>query len=113
MQEKSITHQYQDFTATTAVYPEADTSSRMEIAYLTLGLTGEAGEVANLAKKFIRDDKFYREKMIDELGDVAWYMARLSSALGVDMESLFQENQVKLSARKVAGTLKGHNRQDS
>ena len=42
---------YQQVAKTTAIYPR-----EQAIIYPTLGLTGEAGEVANKVKKIIRDD---------------------------------------------------------
>lgn len=42
---------YQAFTRTTAIYPEDRT-----LEYLGLGLASEAGEVAGVVKKWIRDE---------------------------------------------------------
>lgn len=47
-----------------------------------LGLVGEAGEVADLVKKFIgHDHPLDRSKMVKELGDVCWYVTALSLVL--------------------------------
>ena len=57
------------------------------LAYLTLGVTGEAGEVAEKIKKIIRNDEGVvspekREELKKEIGDVLWYLAMLSRELG-------------------------------
>jgi hypothetical protein len=46
---------YQRETLTTAVYPDAGTCSDIELYYLTMGLTSEAGEIAGKIKKLLRD----------------------------------------------------------
>lgn len=66
-----------------AVYP--NTHGRQ---YARLGLFGEAGEIANQAKKILRDDNGQlteerRVKLADELGDVLWYATRLAHEHGI------------------------------
>ena len=53
-----------------------------------LGLAGEAGEAADLAK---------------ELGDVAWYIALGCEVIGIDLETVLQRNIDKLKARYPEG----------
>lgn len=72
--------------------------------YLTLGLAGEAGEVANVVKKAIRDDEgAFTEARIsqitDELGDVLWYMAMLARRLDIRLSDVAKANQAKLRRR--------------
>ena len=72
---------YQQKARETAIYP-----SEHSILYPTLGLCGEAGEVAEKVKKVIRDkggefDEFDRMNIRKELGDVLWYMAQICSDL--------------------------------
>ena len=76
-----------------------DEKSDLGLYYLTMGLTGEAGEVANKVKKVLRNDytlEEAREKIRDELGDVLWYVAVLSSAIGYSLGTVAQHNLVKL-----------------
>ena len=70
------------------------------IVWNTTGLTGEAGEVADLVKKGI----FHQQgldlpKLKKELGDVLWYVAALCTELGFTMEEVMQTNIEKLKAR--------------
>ena len=65
-----------------------------------LGLCGEAGEVADLLKKArFQGHSFNRDKMLEELGDVQWYVALCCEALNVPLEEVMQKNIDKLKAR--------------
>lgn len=82
--------------------------------YPALGLAGEAGEVANKVKKYIREDgiaseftKKAREDVVKELGDVLWYLAVLSNECGYTLEEVAQLNINKLLSRKERGVLHG------
>lgn len=102
--------EYQAFTKTTAIYP-AETKMQ-EVSYLTLGLAGEAGEIANKVKKIIRDHggKLSLDRAADiaeELGDVLWYLTRLADALGWEIERLAAYNKAKLESRQARGVLGG------
>ena len=98
---------YQQKTISVAIYPEAGTGSDMEIFYLSLGLTSEAGEIAGKVKKYIRDGKLDPGAMAYELGDVAWYLARLADSMGYSFEEILQINYSKLTKRKEEGVLSG------
>lgn len=98
---------YQEKAMATAIYPEAGSGSDMEIFYLALGITSEAGEVAGKVKKYIRDGKLDPGAIAYELGDVAWYLARLADAMGYTFEDILQINYSKLTKRKEDGVLKG------
>jgi len=100
---------YQDWTINTATYPSAGKGDVYELMYLALGLTGEAGELANNIKKLYRDGDSaeLREKTAKELGDVMWYAARMASALGLDLEATLAENKAKLESRKARNAISG------
>lgn len=71
------------------------------------GIAGEAGEVADLWKKLkfhnkeLNDEN--REKMISELGDICWYLAQASIALGISFEDILIKNIEKLQKRHSNG----------
>lgn len=96
---------YQTEAKQTAVYPK-----QTALEYLVLGLNGEAGEVANVYKKYIRSrgrdgldatDTFREthERMVDEIGDCLWYVALLADELGLNLSALAQQNLDKLNRR--------------
>ncbi|HEY2537364.1 MAG TPA: nucleoside triphosphate pyrophosphohydrolase family protein [Solirubrobacteraceae bacterium] len=99
--------EYQRLSRRTAEYPRD-----AWLAYPALGLSGEAGEVAEHAKKAIRDDdgqisEARRAAMSKELGDVLWYVAQLASELGLDLDDVAQVNLDKLLSRQERGVLSG------
>lgn len=99
--------EYQRQSRRTAEYPR-----EAWLAYPALGLAGEAGEVAEHAKKAIRDDagKISDERkaaMSKELGDVLWYVAQLATELGLDLDDIAAQNLEKLLSRQARGVLSG------
>lgn len=87
----------------------------LRLAYCTGKLNGEAGEIAELVFKALRDgtgnpgeiDDERRTLLFKELGDVAWYLARLSDLLGFKLSEVFESNIAKLMDRKERGVLSG------
>ena len=77
-----------------------------------LGLMGETGEIAEKFKKIYRDQngEITPEQVQDmkkELGDVLWYIASVSSYLGIKMEDVATHNIEKLASRQKRGKLSG------
>lgn len=69
-----------------------------------MGLSGEAGEVVDLLKKYIfHGHKFVKEDLVNELGDVLWYVALICDSLGVPMEEVMKKNIKKLKERYPEG----------
>lgn len=67
---------------------------------LALGLVAEAGEVANEYERSYRKGHMLNvDKVVGELGDVLWNVARLADELGYPLENLFEQNINKLLAR--------------
>jgi NTP pyrophosphatase (non-canonical NTP hydrolase) len=97
-----LMNEYQDMAASTAIY-----KVEHQVIYPALGLAAEAGEVANKVKKILRDGKFDREGISDEIGDCLWYIAALCRDLNVDLSEVAKNNLSKLRDRKERGTLKG------
>ena len=100
--------EYQTEAQKTVTYPNVGDN----YVFPTLGLTGEAGEIANKVKKIERDHAGIvtdevRESIAAELGDLLWYLAALSTELGLDLEAIAKENLEKLASRQQHGTLRG------
>ena len=67
-------------------------------------ICGEAGEVAEQVKKhFFHGHELDKRHMIEELGDVAWYLAVLCDAIGSDLDTVMEENLKKLEQRYPEG----------
>lgn len=99
--------EYQRLSRRTAGYPR-----EAWLAYPALGLAGEAGEVAEHAKKTIRDNggrvsTERRAALAKELGDVLWYLAQLATELELDLDEIAQANLDKLLSRQRRGVLSG------
>ena len=77
--------------------------------YAKFGLFGEAGEIASLDAKAIRDGKKvdYEQQMKKELGDVLWFVAAIAMDNGFTLQDVADANIYKLSGRKDAGTIQG------
>lgn len=73
-----------------------------------LGITGEAGEVAELVKKAVYHAKAYPlDEMIKELGDVLWYVSGMAAAHNVSLSTVADANLAKLRARYPNGFVNG------
>lgn len=67
-----------------------------------LGILGEAGDLATIFKKRLRDGDNYTifpEQFSEELGDILWYLATLCSKLDLSLERVARENLRKTKAR--------------
>lgn len=100
--------EYQEKSRKTALYPNKDNN----FIYPTLGLAGEAGEVAEKIKKVLRDkngliDEETKEMIKKELGDVLWYVSQLATELGLSLDDVAEKNIDKLYDRMERDKLKG------
>lgn len=95
--------------SSTAVYPGRGTQRGLE--YCTMGLMGEAGELANKVKKLMRGDQELTSEVCLNLGaeaaDVLWYLDQLAFELGIPLADLAEANIIKLKKRALEGKIKG------
>ena len=107
-------NEYQEAAMETALGKATDEDG---VVYTSLKMNGEAGEVAELAGKWMRgdfgeyDERWIplskREEFAKELGDVLWYIAALANKLGYSLEAVAFMNLDKLADRKERGVLQG------
>ena len=83
------------------VGPEKTTpaATAEHLALLTLGLVGDAGEVADLVRKRLRDGTLDRDHLAYELGDVAFHWARLCAVTGIAPSELLDHSRRNIEAR--------------
>lgn len=94
--------EYQQQAARTLIdKPDREyTDAEIMTVWNATGLAGEAGEVVDYIKKAI----FHQHgldipTLVDELGDVMWYVAAICTTLGIDLEDVMHRNIDKLKAR--------------
>lgn len=91
--------EYQETAKRTAPPPTAEV-----LAILTLGLAGEAGEVADLVKKHLgHGHEWDHDRVKKELGDVLWYVAVLANHCHMTLEEIAYANIEKLKLRYPEG----------
>ena len=100
--------EYQEQAKQTARYPVIGHG----VIYPTLGLTNEAGEVSGKIKKVFRDKEGLfseadRAALLAELGDVLWYLAQVSTELGISLNEVAEHNIAKLLDRQSRGKIQG------
>jgi NTP pyrophosphatase (non-canonical NTP hydrolase) len=102
-------NEYQYHATQTAIYPDAGRGSVTALSYVSLGLAGEAGEIANKVKKLLRDgDTPEKRKAISkEIGDCLYYISQLCTELDTPLDYVARQNVNKLADRKERGVLQG------
>lgn len=110
--------EYQDWTSTTAVYPDADEKTTVALNYVIMALGGEVGEIQNKFKKALRGDpgavdgeyltpaKY--QDIYEEFVGVMYYIARLAVELDVPLETIMQQSHDLLEDRQARGVIKGN-----
>lgn len=80
------------------------TNEDVDLMHMALGLAGESGEVVDLVKKvIINGHPLDPDQMIEELGDVMFYIQGLLMAIGGDLDVVLRNNIAKLEMRYPAG----------
>jgi NTP pyrophosphatase (non-canonical NTP hydrolase) len=93
--------EYQELAARTL---GRDRTHDQQLANAALGLTGEAGEVAEVIKKHLfHATPLDQDALAKELGDCLWYIGAFATVLGLSMDDIAQRNIDKLRKRYPEG----------
>jgi NTP pyrophosphatase (non-canonical NTP hydrolase) len=80
-------------------------ASCADLYHGVLGIASEAGELLSALDGFMSDDlpESFRGNMVEELGDLLWYIAMLSRWINVPMAEIMSRNIDKLRKRYPQG----------
>ncbi|HWT40338.1 MAG TPA: nucleoside triphosphate pyrophosphohydrolase family protein [Dongiaceae bacterium] len=97
---------------TLALRTASPKDKKNELFHLLLGLCGETGEIAEKAKKIVRDQesdfsKFDKDDLKKELGDVLWHIAVIADYFDIKLEDIGDTNIKKLASRLERGVIAG------
>ena len=94
-------NEYQKLAMTTL---NKDLSHKDVLINAVMGLCGESGEAIDVVKKHLHQGhELDKDKLIKELGDIAWYLAEACFALNIDLETVLNLNIEKLKKRYPEG----------
>lgn len=81
------------------------TAQKLSLLHATIGISGESGELLDSVKKHVMYNKpLDVENVVEELGDLYFYMEALEQSLGLSKENILQHNINKLSVRYSSGS---------
>ena len=101
MEGNMTINEYQELAMTTL---NRELDKRDVLINGVMGLCGESGEVIDVVKKHLaHGHELDRDHILEELGDVAWYLAEVAYALDTDLESVLAANIEKLRKRYPEG----------
>ena len=84
----------------TPIKERLQSTSTVRMLHATMGVSTEAGELVDALKKHVFYGKeLDRTNMLEEVGDLFWYLAILSDELGLDFETIMRKNIEKLQTR--------------
>ena len=79
-------------------------SHKDNLCNLVFGVNGECGEVTELIKKNLYHGHIlHLDKLIEELGDILWYITNIATLYGIPMTYILDENIKKLEGRYPEG----------
>lgn len=99
--------QYGQYTVDNWFSADSNTDPVRSLTIMTLGLAGETGEVIEKIKKKFRDNTLDLDLLKKELGDVAFYWARICREFGLQPSEVLATNIKKLNDRRARGVSHG------
>lgn len=73
--------------------------AHFQLDHALCGLASEVGEVLGCYQKVYQGHKLDVSKVIDEMGDVFWFLAELADCIGVSLSTIAARNKEKLEER--------------
>lgn len=81
------------------------TPKQAHLLHMAVGISGEAGELLDAVKKHaIYQKSLDITNVVEELGDLEFFMEGLRATLGISREEVLAKNVNKLSVRYLSGT---------
>ena len=81
------------------------TSNHVQLIHMIMGIAGETGELLDAVKKHVMYGKpLDIDNVVEELGDIEFYLAGLRQELGIGRLSILNFNYQKLSMRYPEGS---------
>lgn len=91
------------------LYQELDVSNELHYMHMAMGIATECGELIDALKKAtIYKQELDRENIIEELGDLLFYLSGLTSRLDITLEEVVDANCKKLNKRYPIGFTTHH-----
>ena len=79
-------------------------AAKAHALHMAVGISGESGELLDCIKKHTMYNKpIDRENLVEELGDIEFYLEGLRQVFGVTREEVLAVNQAKLEKRYSSG----------
>lgn len=81
------------------------TPEKIDLWHAMTGVVSEAGEALDEVKKYMAYSgrELNRDHLLEELGDIEFYLAAARQAIGATREEVLAANRAKLDARYSAG----------
>jgi NTP pyrophosphatase (non-canonical NTP hydrolase) len=105
---------FKDFDKYQQLCLKSSIHSKTKHGYIipALGVTGEAGEVADKIKKVLRDDNgkistAKRNEISKEIGDMLWYTSMLCTEIGLKLSDVIKLNLEKIAYRSKENKIHG------
>ena len=89
------------------------TPNKAHVLHMAIGIAGEAGELLEAIKKYVMYEKeIDGANIIEELGDLEYYMEGLRQGLCIRRDETIENNISKLSKRYASGSFSNQQAQD-
>lgn len=76
------------------------TPEKAHLLHMAVGVAGEGGELLDAMKRYVIYCKALdRENLVEELGDLEFYMQSIRDTVGITREEVLEYNMKKLSER--------------